>query len=46
LGLTPVDDKTPRSAPRLRKRTQKVETLPATDQRAVLKPINAPHTAR
>lgn len=41
LGLKPVKDKTSPKVARLRKRLQKVEQLPAADQRAVLKFVEA-----
>ncbi len=46
LGLKPIKQKTTPKAARLLKRLQKVETLPAADQRAVLKFVDALVTAR
>lgn len=43
LGLKPVIEKTPPRTARLRKRLQKVEALPAADQRTVLKLVDALH---
>jgi transcriptional regulator with XRE-family HTH domain len=41
LGLKTISDKTPPKTARLRKRLQRIETLPAADQRAVLKLVEA-----
>jgi transcriptional regulator with XRE-family HTH domain len=46
LGLKPVSEKTPPRTARLRKRLQKVEELPAGDQRTVLRLLDALHAAR
>ncbi|MFQ5473862.1 MAG: hypothetical protein ACE5FA_13395 [Dehalococcoidia bacterium] len=46
LGLKPVKQKTSPKKARLLKRLQQIETLPAADQRAVLKFVEALVTAR
>jgi transcriptional regulator with XRE-family HTH domain len=46
LGLKPVTAKRSQRAARLLKRLQKIEELPATDQRTVLKLLDALHAAR
>lgn len=43
LGLVTAPEKVPPRAARLRKRLQKVEALPAADQRTVLKLVDALH---
>jgi transcriptional regulator with XRE-family HTH domain len=46
LGLKPIAEKLPRKTALLRKRLQQVEELPPTDQRAVLKVLDALVEAR
>jgi transcriptional regulator with XRE-family HTH domain len=46
LGLKPATEKTPPKTARLRKRLQKLEELPAADQRTVLKLVEALHESR
>jgi len=46
LGLAPVKDDTPPRTRRLLKRLQKLEDLPASDQRTVVKLLDALHSAR
>lgn len=41
LGIEPLKEKVPAKRARLRKRLQRVEELPAADQRAVLKFVDA-----
>ena len=46
MGLKAPTEKTPPKTARLRKRLQKVEELPAADQRTVLKLVEALHESR
>jgi hypothetical protein len=46
LGVKPGTEKTPPKTARLHKRLQKVEELPAADQRTVLKLVDALHECR
>jgi len=46
LGSKPVADKTPPKMARPLKRLQKIQELPAVDQRTVLKLLDALHAAR
>lgn len=46
LGLKPLTEKRSPRAARLLKRLQKIEDLPAADQRTVLKLLDALHAAR